>query len=464
MFPCLSVKASDFAEQLGMEQGEFDSILDEDKTLQFDIPFVYAEETGNYTIQEDIKLNSSGVSFYWEHKPYINNVSYGSSVLSFGTVKTVTNIALSLTMTLYNDNKLLFNQSGTLYLKLVAYSTKGTLRLTRVGDYVTEIGIATDPSDINAFIELEIPNTLADLVKVEIILDGPVKQGTGDNYLAGGIVKYGYTLHTSVSGSDSSKSIFDLLKGFVSSFWQNTMGSIANVFSFLSNFVSNFWNSFSEKIGALFRFLEDFVKGFWSALSVSLETAYDYLTEKVSVLFQYFKDFILEFWSDLGESLRSAYDYLTEKISELFQYFKDFILSFWNTFVEKLESGFDYLTNKIYGLFLPPKDYIKNWLNSYYLQFKDKMGVFGYIHDYTINLINLFYSVDYGEPILTFPRMTLTIPNYDTYTICEAQKINLNDLVKDIPSAVDALHFGTSVIMTFWLVSYSRKVFNDILK
>lgn len=463
MFPCLTAKASDFAEQLGMEQEEFDSILDEDKTLEFDIPFVYAEETGNYTIQEDIKLNTSGVSFYWEHKPYINNVSYGSSVLSFGTVKTVTNIALSLTMTLYNDNKLLFNQSGTLYLKLVAYSTKGTLRLTRVGDYVTEIGIAADPSDINAMIELEIPNTLADLVKVEIILDGPVKQGTGDNYLAGGIAKYGYTLHTSVSGSDSSKSIFDLLKGFVSSFWQNTMGSIANVFSFLSNFVSNFWTSFSEKIGTLFRFLEDFVKGFWSALSVSLETAYDYLTEKVSVLFQYFKDFILEFWSDLGVSLRSAYDYLTEKISELFQYFKDFILSFWNTFKEKLESGFDYLTNRIYELFVPPEDYIKNWIDYHYSYFNDKMGAFGYIQNYLINLVKMFYTIDYGKPIITFPGISVTIPNYDTYVICETQRINLNDLVKDIPLGVETLRFGTSVIMTFWLISYSRKIVNDIL-
>lgn len=463
MFPCLAVKASDLAEQLGMEQEEFDSILEDDKTLTFDIPYTY-EETGNYTIQEEIKLNTTGVDFYWEHKPYVNYVSYGSSVLPFGNTKVVTNAALSLTMTLYNDNKLLFNQSGTLYLKLVAYSTKGTLRLTRVGDYVTEIGISTDPSDINAMVELEVSNTLADLIKVEIILDGPVKQGTGDNYVAGGIVKYGYTLHTVSSGSDSSKNIFDLLKGFVSSFWQNTMGSIANVFSFLTNFVSDFWISFSEKIGALFKFLEDFILGFWSALSVSLETAYDYLTEKVSVLFQYFKDFILEFWSDFAESLRNAYDYLTEKISELFQYFKDFILSFWNTFKEKLESGFDYLTNRIYELFIPPEDYIKNWINEYYLAFTDKMGAFGYMQIYLKNLINMFYSVDYGEPVINFPGISLTVPNYGNYVICEQQQINLNDLVKDIPIAVDALHFSTSVIMTFWLISYSRKCVNDILK
>lgn len=409
IFPCLNVKASDLSDQLGMEQEEFDSILEEDKTITFDMPFTL-EETGNYLIQEEIKVKTQGYEFYWEHKPYVTYTSYGTSDLAFGTTKVVTNAAQLVRMTLYNDDRLLFNQSGTLYLKLVAYSTKGTLKITKVGGTVSETSIACDPSDINAMIELEIPNTLADIIKIEILLNGPVKQGTGDNYLAGGIVKYGYVLTGGITdGSEHSKNIFELLKGFVANFWNNTMGSIANVFTFLTNFVSNFWTSFTEK-------------------------------------------------------LQSGYDYLTDSVSNLFEYLKDFVLGFWEDFKEKIELGFDYLTDNIKGLFVPDEEFVNDWLSDYYSYFVNKFGALGYMHNYILDLFNTFYNAEFGEPILTMPRMALTIPNYGYYVICEQQQVNLNNLVKDIPSAVNMLHFATSVIMTLALCGYGVKLKDEILR
>ncbi len=372
----MNVKASDFAEQLGLTQEELDEMLEEDKTLTFEIPYTY-EETGRYVIEEEIGLNTSGVSFYWEHYPYVNYVSYGTVDLAFGSTKLITNLASLIEMTLYNDDQLLFNKGGTLYLKLVAYSTKGKLHVYRSGGTETITNITTDPTDVNAMTEIEIDNSLANITKIKIVLNGPVKQGTGDSFLCGGVVKYGYTLSASddEAAEENSKNIFELLQSFIGGFWTNIQNKITSVFSYLETFISDFWTSFSEKI----------------------------------------------------------------------------------------ESGFDYLVEGVIGIFIPSDDYINEWLSEYYNLFKEKFGALGYVQSYIVDLFTTFYSAEVGDPVLTFPKIEIKVPNYGTYLISNEMKINLNNLVKDIPLAVDMLHFATSIIMALSIFEYGRKTLVDIL-
>lgn len=202
-----------------MTYEEYINELDENGVHTFYPPSTY-EASDIYVIEEDIKLSSGGI-LYDCFDGYMN-VNY-SGTMPFGEAK-AWGSTYKIILTLYNSGSPLFTKGGTFNAELYVYSTNVSLTVARGSDVETQV-IDANSTEVH-YVPISVDNTNADITKIEIIYNGGVPQSPGGIIQSAGIMKYGYILNE--EEENHSKNIFELLKGFITGFFENITESFGN--------------------------------------------------------------------------------------------------------------------------------------------------------------------------------------------------------------------------------------------